>query len=497
MTDSTYLTSQHGDGTDLAAQTPEHNEDAERSKLEIGNAGELPGSEATADSPGGMQATLDQPNLAGETDTFQFGMRMLPDLADAHVIEQVDAQLLSNYVEVVGYVCAQRMRGRDVILHGHRDAERNTGWYDIVLHVDESERATAFGIKLQIRARARALIEMLEALRDGDRLWACGQLLSQATYDTRFAEQAGPSGPTLGRPMQELSVRVMRLRRARPENANGSLVKLRGTLIQTPRMTTHEMEMALELARCILNVESVLPSTNPRTRAYVHVQSRIPVDLPLLIPGAVQVLRRGNVIDVDGWFEPYRQRIRLDREPEWSAVLERMQHTFAIRKQAMSEAELRRAEPAFRRQMLDLQTEPRIRIRGGYAVLIAGTPIQDVAEARANYVAWDRERRRINRERAARQATRQRRFKGTVQTPATRVAHGAPRPQPRRTDEGVPAEFVTHPEQVEVDHAAPPSEEAARGRILLESQDSMAWSRWHDDRAVTVGARRGASPRRT
>jgi hypothetical protein len=385
----------------------------------------------------------------GAADTFQFGTRMLPDLTDAQVSEHPDAQHVGNYVEVVGYVRAQRMRGRDIILWGHRDAERNTGWYDITLHVDEADRATAFGIKLQIRARERALIEMLESLRDGDRLWACGQLLSQETYDTRFAEQGGPHGPTLGRPMQELSVRVMRLRRARPEDANGSLVKLRGTLLQTPRITTHETETALELARCILNVESVLPSTNPRTRAFVHVQGRIPVDIPLLIPGAVEVLRRGNVIDVDGWFEPYRQRIRFDREPEWAAVLDRMQQQFDIRKQAMSEAEIRRAERAFSRQMLDLQSEPRLRIRGGYAALVEGTRISDVDEARANYVAWDRERRRINRERAAQRGKLRQRASGGAQAQRAGMSNGAMRSQPARHDDHEPEQVIAEaaPEQ--------------------------------------------------
>jgi hypothetical protein len=362
--------------------------------------------------------------LRRDTETFEFGTGMLPDLTAAHVIEDVGAHLLSNYVELVGYVRAQRMRGREVILRGHRDTDRNIGCYDILLHVDESDRATAFGITLQIRARDRALMEMLEALRDGDRLWICGQLVSHETYDTRFAERAGPHGPTLGRPMQELSVRVMRLRRARAEDANGSLMKLRGTLLQTPRITTHETETALVLARCILNVESVLPAMNPRTRAVVHLQSRVPVDLPLLIPGAVHVLRRGNVIDLDGWFEPYRQRIRFDRQPEWAAVLNRMQQDFEVRKQAMSKAELSRAERAFRRQMLDLQTEPRLRIRAGYVTLIEGTPIGDIDEARANYVTWDRERRRINRERAARRTATQISADGREQSQTSEDAAG-------------------------------------------------------------------------
>ncbi len=110
---------------------------------------------------------------------------------------------------------------------------------------------------------------------------------------------------------------------------------------------------------------------------------------------------------MDGWFEPYRQRIRFDRQPEWAAVLNRLQQDFDLRKHAMNEAELRRAERAVRRQMLDLQTEPRLRIRAGYVTLVEGTPIGDIAEARANYVSWDRERRRINRERAARRTAAQ------------------------------------------------------------------------------------------
>ncbi len=300
----------------------------------------------TGSTPGGAgndrhadRQTSGDVALQGNTETFAFGTSMLPDLTAGQGSAAGDADRLSNYVELVGYVRAQRVRGRAVIVRGHHDRDRNVGCYEILLHVDEADRGTAFGITLQIRAHDRSLVELLQSLGDGDRLWVCGQLVSHETYDTRFAERAGPHGPTLGRPMHALSVRVMRLRRARDADANGSLVKLRGTLIQTPRITTHETETALVLARCIVNVESVLPAMHPRTRAVVHVQSRVPVDLPLLIPGVVQVLRRENVIDVDGWIEPYRQRIRFDRHPEWAAVVERIQQDFAVRKQAMSAAE--------------------------------------------------------------------------------------------------------------------------------------------------------------
>ncbi len=104
------------------------------------------------------------------------------------------------------------------------------------------------------------------------------------------------------------------LKRVGTNNADGSCVKLRGTIATPPWLRRHETESSLEIARTSLLVQVQQPSRRPGVAALRMKEDRVLIDVLVALPHAGGVMARDNGVCVKDWLHVYRARLNLECE---------------------------------------------------------------------------------------------------------------------------------------------------------------------------------------
>ncbi len=288
-----------------------------------------------------------------------------------------------NLVEIVGPVMLQRQRGKEQVALA-RFSRQGGARTQLYVQINE-EHGDVYTLTLYFPARTVEEEQLIESLQEGERIRAVGQLSSRETYDTRFVTDDAP----LGRPVRELAIAVLRIERAAEDDIDGSWVELRGTIATPPRLRRHETESSLEIARTSLLVQVQQPSRRPGVAVLRMKEDRVPIDVPVALPGAGAALARDNGVCVKGWLEVYRARLNLEREPLVADAITAHEAQWVEERARLMGKALQDAERVHTRRLRGLLYEDRLRVRVGQVDLVTGTAIDDLEAVRHNHRTWE------------------------------------------------------------------------------------------------------------
>jgi hypothetical protein len=301
-----------------------------------------------------------------------------------------------NLVEIVGPVMLQRQRGKEQVALA-RFSRQGGARTQLYVQINE-EHGDVYTLTLYFPARTAEEEQLIESLNEGERVRAVGQLSSRDTYDTRFATDDAP----LGRPVRELAIAVLRIERAVEDDIDGSWVELRGTIATPPRLRRHETESSLEIARTSLLVQVQQASRRSGVAVLRMKEDRVPIDVPVALPGAGAAMARDNAVCVKGWLEVYRAKLNLDRESLVADAMTALEAHWMEERVRLTGKALQDAERVHTRRLRSLLYEDRLRVRVGQVELVAGTAINDLDVVRNNHRVWEdgvRSRREAQRAR--------------------------------------------------------------------------------------------------
>ncbi|MDP9316933.1 MAG: hypothetical protein M3R24_39770 [Chloroflexota bacterium] len=288
-----------------------------------------------------------------------------------------------NLVEIVGPVMLQRQRGKEQVALA-RFSRQGGARTQLYVQINE-EHGDVYTLTLYFPARTAEEAALIESLQEGERIRAVGQLSSRETYDPRFVTDDAP----LGRPMRELAIAVLRIERASEDDIDGSWVELRGTIATPPRLRRHEVESSLEIARTSLLVQVQQPSRRPSVAALRMKEDRVPIDVPVALPGAGAAMARDNAVRVMGWLEVYRAKLNLEREPLVADAISALEAQWAAERERLTGKALQDAERVHTRRLRSLLYEDRLRVRVGQVELVVGTEVNDLEVVRNNHRTWE------------------------------------------------------------------------------------------------------------
>jgi len=280
----------------------------------------------------------------------------------------------------------------------HRDLRVSQGAFRtrttrLLLHVAE-EDGSAYGLNVDVPSHTAEREQLLARLKHGERVRVRGTLRTEPTFDLRFATDDNPAG----RPTRQMAVVVEHIDLADADAIDGTWLKLTGRTSAVADIRDHEYGNDDQVGRTFVVVEWSEPSQRPGSRITHTRSDRIPLDVPLALPGSTNALRGGNLITVEGQLEPFQRYI----DPERNSAVNTYLTSFNTRRQteyaALSPQERQRQERRDRRTLQHIRYEQSLRVRAGYIELHDGEPmnIEEAQEVRAAWVKQRKQRKQRN-----------------------------------------------------------------------------------------------------
>jgi hypothetical protein len=295
-------------------------------------------------------------------------------------------------IEVVGAVqLPQDGKGK------HRDLRASQGAFRtrttrLLLHIAE-EDGTAYGLNVDVPSHTAEREHLLARLKHGERVRVGGTLRTEPTFDLRFATDENPAG----RPTRQMAVVVEQIELADADAIDGTWLRMTGRTSAVADIRDHEYGNDDHVGRTFVVVEWSEPSQRPGSRITHTRSDRIPLDVPLALPGSTKALRAGNLITIEGQLEPFQRYI----DPQRNSAVNSYLTSFNDRRHAayatLSPQERQRQERRDRRTLQHIRYEQSIRVRAGYVELHDGQPmsVEEAQKARDALVKkWKQRKRR-------------------------------------------------------------------------------------------------------
>jgi len=235
-------------------------------------------------------------------------------------------------------------------------------------------------------------------LERGSRVMLRGRLGRRGRFDRRYIDWRDPAH--VGRHYEELTVLVDAIRLAQPEEVDGSLVRLRGRVVDPPAFPRGQPGRYRHVAGAI-EVTELRPSRMPGSRAQESVETLVPVEMSLATPNADGLLRRNNIVALEGRLERYRANMDADHDAV-KPLLQQLQADVDLMQAQPHDGTRRDAERRLASRKLNILHPYRTRVRVGYVELLEGKPCspEEAVRLRSEFVNA-RRAARARRERTA------------------------------------------------------------------------------------------------